>query len=59
MTSQHLLLVAAEGEVTRGDCTCGEWHRDVDGATVIVTGRSREQALRDAHDLHARGIVKS
>jgi hypothetical protein len=53
---KHDLLVEARGDNTHGACSCGAWERDVDADVVTVTGRSREEALRSAHELHARGI---
>lgn len=57
MAGPHDLLVESAPELTRGACTCGRWRRDAGPDTVAVTGKSREETLRAAHDLHARGIV--
>jgi hypothetical protein len=54
---QHHLLVEANGEATHGKCSCGLWERDAGADTVAVTGKSREDVLRSAHELHSRGIV--
>lgn len=52
----HELLVEAKDGETLGRCSCGHWERCVDHELVRLTGRSREDALRSSHDLHARGI---
>lgn len=53
---KHQLLVENSGSCTVGACSCGLWRREADASTLRVTGRSRADALRSAHDLHARGI---
>lgn len=52
----HQLLLEPHADQTLGRCTCGAWAREADPTVVAVTGRSREDALRAAHELHARGI---
>lgn len=53
---QHELLVHAREGCTVGECSCGRWRREADAETLALTGRSREDALRHAHELHSRGL---
>ena len=55
-TQTHHLSLAAEEGCTVAECSCGQWRRQADLETVTLTGRSREEALRSAHDMHARGL---
>lgn len=52
----HQLLIEPSAEQTLGRCTCGQWSREADPQIVTVTGRSREDALRAAHELHTRAL---
>ena len=53
----HELRIELDGaEQTLGSCSCGGWERAADLETLAVTGRSREEALRQAHEQHARGL---
>jgi hypothetical protein len=53
---EHRLAVVAEPGCTVGECSCGHWRRQATVETVRITGLSREDALRSAHELHARGL---
>lgn len=55
-THQHRLQVQAADGSTVGHCSCGQWRREADADTPAVTGRSREDALRHAHEMHSRGL---
>lgn len=55
----HHLQVASHAGDTVGQCSCGHWERHVNHQIVALTGRSRQDALRAAHDLHARGLDAS
>lgn len=55
-TTEHLLQVQSADDCTVGECSCGRWRREADADTLAVTGRSREDALRHAHELHSRGL---
>jgi hypothetical protein len=56
-SSRHDLVIEATEAATRGVCTCGAWEHEIGPDTVAVTGRSREETLRAAHDLHVREIM--
>lgn len=55
-SEEHELLVEPAEGATLGRCTCGHWQRTCDHEVVRLTGRSREDALRASHELHARGL---
>lgn len=48
----HIALDAAQQTV--GACSCGAWTREASLETIAVTGRSREETLRAAHETHVR-----
>lgn len=52
----HHLVLDPQPEQTLGRCTCGQWSRGADTEVVAITGRSREETLRAAHERHARGL---
>lgn len=52
----HELVIEPSADQTLARCTCGHWTREADPTIVAVTGRSREDALRAAHELHTRDI---
>ena len=54
-TQRHVLRLEASADTTHGVCSCGAWQHEAGSETVTVTGRSREDAIRAAHALHARG----
>lgn len=55
-TRHELHVNEAEPAHTRATCSCGAWAHEATTDTVRVTGKSREEALRAAHELHARDI---
>ncbi|HVM46074.1 MAG TPA: hypothetical protein VM582_09085 [Candidatus Thermoplasmatota archaeon] len=56
-TAEHVLHVTTLNGCTFGECACGQWRREVTTETVAITGRSREDALRAAHDLHVQELT--